>query len=227
MTSESLQAFFLYKTWSGETSARGTFLTREAGLITCVCKGVRKPEKQALLQPFMPLWLMVKKYKGYCFVQTMENAALPFDLQGSALFSGLYVNELLYHVKPDASESMFDAYLATIRSLVLADNQSQIEIILRRFEWNLLQVSGYAFSLTETSNGLPIEADKHYALMPGKGFYPVAEGIMGATILAISQNKMETSSVLKAAKYLMRNALDHLLGGVVIHSRKLYNPIRP
>lgn len=227
MTSESLQAFFLYKTWSGETSARVTFLTREAGLITCVCKGVRKPEKQALLQPFMPLWLMIKKYPAYYFVQAMENAALPYGLQGSALFSGLYVNELLYHLKPDASEPMFDAYLATIRSLALADNQSQIEIILRRFEWNLLQVSGYAFSLTETFNDLPIEEDKHYALMPGKGLYPAAQGITGAVILAISQDKMDTPPVLKAAKYLMRNALEHLLGGVVIHSRKLYNPVRP
>lgn len=221
---ETLQAFVLYKTWSGETSARVTFLTRESGVIISTCKGGKKPEIQALLQPFLPLWLLVKKYPSSWFVNSLENAAPPFNLQGSALFSGLYMNELLYHVhKPDSGMNLFDDYLTTVQYLAQAKTGHEIEMHLRRFEWALLRASGYAFSLEEdVQTNLPILPDKQYLFLPEKGLYPASQGISGEHILALSRDELDKPEVLKTAKYLMRQAIDHLLGGIAIHARKLY-----
>lgn len=225
MTTDMNQAWVLHKIWTGETSARVTFLTAEQGLVTGLYKGGRKPEKQALLQPFIPLWLVLKN----TWVQNLESAASGIPLEGAALFSGLYINELLYRLlKTDAQPQLFDAYLATLRGLAITQTREEIEVLLRRFEWTLLKITGYAFSLTEEAQtGTPIFPDKHYIFRPGSGFYPISQGLSGAHILAISQDRLENHETLRIAKYIMRQAIDHLLGGVAIHTRKLYNPASP
>ena len=73
MTTKSLQGWVVHKTWSGDTSARVKFFTRELGLIECLCKGGRNPKKHALLQAFYPLWLAVdERYERY-FARSIES----------------------------------------------------------------------------------------------------------------------------------------------------------
>ena len=221
---KSVQAWVIHKQWSGDTSARVLFFTRELGLVNCLCKGGRTPKKQSLLQSFTPLWVDIDVRYEHYYTRSIESIAPTFHLTGTALFSSLYINELLYHaLKPlDADSSLFDAYLTTLTGLAATQERFIIEALLRRFEWTLLQVCGYTFSLTHVaSTGDLILADQFYQFLPGEGFIAQQQGISGNDILALAQNNLNDLASLKAAKTIMRQAIDHLLGGRIIKARAL------
>ncbi|MBA2651990.1 MAG: DNA repair protein RecO [Tatlockia sp.] len=225
MITEALEAWVLHKTPSGDSSMRVTFFTREKGILTCLCKGGRTPKKQAILQPFSPLWLALDLRKDWHFVRHIEALPSVSQLQGSSLFAGLYVNELLYYaLKPmDSQPELFAAYVHTMQGLSAINDPLAIEIVLRRFESVLLQACGYSLSFTSTTNPeAPIQADFCYQFIAGEGFRIAADGIVGADILALSEGRFEQLSVLKSAKYIMRQAINHLLGGKELKSRALF-----
>jgi DNA repair protein RecO (recombination protein O) len=225
MTHRSLQAWVLHKYWSGDTSARVIFFSRELGLIQCLCKGGRTPKKQSLLQAFTPLWLNVNERYDQYFAGSIESIAPMLYLEGHALFSGLYVNELLYRILspsyPDTD--LFDTYLSTLNGLAGAPNRLILESILRRFEWMVLKVCGHAFSLTQDArSGEDIVPHAVYQFNPGEGLVITNTGIPGEHILALAENNLDHAEYLKSAKIIMRKALEHVLGGREIKARALY-----
>lgn len=225
MTTKTLQAWVIHKQWSGDTSARVQFFTRESGLLSCLCKGGRTPKKQALLQAFTPLWLTLEERHGYYYARSIESMTPILPLKSHALFSALYINELLYHSVPTDSPEMelFDGYLTTLNGLVLAEEKAAIEALLRRFEWALLKTTGSCFSWTyEAETGLLIEPDTQYQFVAGAGFFVTRQGIRGADLLALAQDDLSDPAVLRVAKLIMRQAIDHLLGGKTIKARSLY-----
>jgi DNA repair protein RecO (recombination protein O) len=88
-------------------------------------------------------------------------------LNGDALFSGLYLNELLMRLLPaeDPHPAVFDHYAATL--LALAEGRP-LEPLLRSFEWRLLDDLGYGFSLTRHPRR-PYRADGLYRLQVDAG----------------------------------------------------------
>ena len=224
MTS-SFQAWVLHKEWSGDTSAKVSFFTRESGLIQCLCKGGRTPKKQSLLQAFTPLWLnMEQRYSRY-YARSFESISPALALEGDALFSALYINELIYHaLSPEVpDEELFDAYLATLNGLAETQDLLVIEALLRRFEWVLVHACGYSFSFThEARTNNLISAELHYQFIAGEGFIAMSKGIPGLALLALADNNLNDVIALKAAKIIMRQAIDHLLGGREIKARALY-----
>ncbi|HAU1882038.1 TPA: DNA repair protein RecO, partial [Legionella pneumophila] len=48
--------------------------------------------------------------------------------------------------------------------------------------------------------------------------------IPGEHLLAIAADNLSESAYLKSAKFIMRQAIDHLLGGREIKARSLYGP---
>lgn len=226
MTAKSLEAWVIHKQWSGDTSARVTFFTRESGLLNCLCKGGRTPKKQSLLQPFTSLWLSVDERHGYYYTRTIESTAPMLHLEGNSLFSGLYLNELLYHaLRPmDADSDLFDAYLLTLNSLTLTQERLKIEAFLRRFEWALLNACGHSFSLTEDArNGEDVIANAYYQFVAGEGVVLSNKGIPGEHLLALAEDNLDEPLYLKSAKIIMRQAIDHLIGGKEIKARSLYS----
>ncbi len=225
MTSRSVQAWVIHKQWSGDTSARVSFFTRELGLIQCLCKGGRTPKKQSLLQAFTPLWVSVDERHERYYAQTIESIAPMFHLEGVSLFSGLYVNELLYYALSPASadEELFNAYLTTLNGLALNLDRLTVEPLLRRFEWALLKNCGYSFSFTqEARTGDWIAPDHYYHFVAGEGFIVANKGIPGEHLLALSEDDLSDESFLKSAKLIMRQAIEHLLGGREIQARSLF-----
>lgn len=225
MTTKSLQALVLHKQWSGDTSAKVIFFTRELGLVHCLCKGGRTPKKQSLLQAFTPLWLGVDERHDRYYARSVESLSPMLPLEGNALFSALYINELLYYVLkpvyPDAE--LFDAYLHTLNGLTSSQDRLVIEALLRRFEWTLLQTCGYMFSLTEEARTeQAIVANAYYQFIAGEGFILSHQGIAGEHILALAENKLDHPVYLKSAKIIMRQAIDHLLNGRDIKARALF-----
>lgn len=220
----------MHKQFSGDTSYRAYFFTREQGLIPCLCKGGRSTKKQSLLQVFTPLWVRIEERYGRFYASSIENTEPAPMLGGEALISGLYLNELLYQtLKPASPEAdLFDAYWVTLQALSQVQDRAGIESLLRRFEWTLLQASGYGFSLVnEAEDKAPIQAHAYYRFVAGEGFIRQEIGLPGADILALAEDNLDEDRCRKTAKLIMRMAIDHLLGGKEIKTRSLYSLRRP
>lgn len=225
MNQTNIPVWLIHKTWAANNAARVLFFTREQGLFWAKCHGGWGPKKQALLQAFTPLWVECTQRQGWYTVSHLEIAGPAFDFIDNKLLSGLYVNELLYHLlhSQDPHPDVYDAYLTTLQQLSLTTNQPDLERVLRRFEWTLLSVIGYAMSLTyDAQRNSPILENHYYNFRPGLGFLQAPTGFLGAEILALGRDDLSDPKVLKTAKLVMRQALQHALGGKKIMSRELF-----
>lgn len=227
MTTETVEAWVLHKRPTGDASARVTFFSREKGILNCLCKGGRTPKKQALLQPFTSLWLTINTRKDCHYTNHIESISAPSILKGDALFAGLYMNELLYYaLSPmDPHPELYDVYLQTLHGLTTINDRLIMEALLRRFEWSLLVACGHSLSLTEEAHSTAfIDSNKRYRFIVSEGFVADDKGMLsGRDILALSQGQLDDVNALKTAKLIMRQAIDHLLGGRELKSRSLYS----
>lgn len=217
--------WLIHKTWAGASRARVLFFTRDQGLIWATCQGGWGPKKQAMLQAFVPLWTELTQRQTWYYVRNLEIAGSAFEFTSIYLFSGLYINELLYHALrvQDPHPDLYDAYVTTLQNVSLSTTQMDLEPILRRFEWKVLTSTGYAMSLThDASTHHPIVATHHYRFQAGMGFLQAQEGILGADILALANDDLQAPHILKTAKFIMRQALAHALGGKTIKSREFF-----
>ncbi|MFT4060358.1 MAG: DNA repair protein RecO C-terminal domain-containing protein [Legionella sp.] len=223
---KTIEAWVLHKQWSGDTSARVSFFTRELGVVQCLYKGGRTPKKQALLQAFTPLWLTVEERYERFFAKKIESISPTLSLAGNSLFSALYINEVLYHaLRPQYVDvALFEAYSFTLNHLALSKDRKELEALLRRFEWTLLKACGYSFSwFQEARTYEPIICYLSYQFIAGEGFVRASQGISGVHILALADDNLEVMEYLKSAKLIMRKAIDHLLNGRKIKARSLYS----
>ncbi|KTC99668.1 DNA repair protein RecO [Legionella geestiana] len=220
-------AWVLHLEWRGETSAEVHFFTREWGVLVARVRNARK--HRALLQPFIPLWLHTTVSRERRFVNALEACAPPIQLSGEALFSGLYLNELisLCFRANEAQEGLFSHFARALEELANVENRAGLEVLLREFEWTLLLACGYAPSLDrEAESGLPVRADGFYGLRPGVGLVACDTGISGAHIQAMREGNLSDIHVRRSAKRLMQEALKHALGGRPIRTRELFAGLR-
>jgi len=228
MTSESFTAWLIHKQASGDTSSRLTLFTQEKGIVRCLFRGGRTLKKQAALQLFAPLWVeMNNRSYGY-FINKIECSSSSPILSSTNLFTALYVNELIYHtVKPlDALPDLYEAYQYTMQALSVVKERLAIEAVLRQFEWQLLASCGVLCSFEqEAHNSRLIEPGLFYQYRPAQGFVRSPQGLPGGDILSMAHRKLDTPAVLKTAKIIMRQAIDHLLAGKVLKSRSLFKKI--
>ncbi|MGQ3888984.1 DNA repair protein RecO [Legionella sp. CNM-1927-20] len=227
MTNHSLSAWLLHKQPLGDTSLKTTFYSREQGIISCIYKGGRLPNKQTLLQPFIPLWLSVNQQprSQWRYIQQLENTSSPLILKGIALFAGLYINELIYYLldNTESQPAFYDNYEYTLQALANVHERLEIEAILRRFEYRLLEICGYAFSYEHEAYSFElIDVKKRYTFVAGHGFIPAKEGLLGSDIIALGSGQLNSAHYLKVAKYIMRHAINHALDGRKLISRSLF-----
>jgi DNA repair protein RecO (recombination protein O) len=225
MTTNGLSAWLLHQRPAKNSTTEVFFFTRERGLVRAYCQGGRSPKKRAILQPFTPLWLTINERSYGTYVKQVEIAETSELLQGEILLAGMYINEVLYRaLKPDVSEPMlYETYASTILGLVGCSSRMQLEISLRKFERNLIYLSGYQISYTEEANtARAVLEDKYYTFVPSEGFVLASQGFLGAHILSIAADVWTDADVLKTAKHIMRRAINHLVDGAVIETRALY-----
>lgn len=223
--SNPLPIWLIHKTWAANNAARVLFFNREQGLVWAKCHGGWGPKKQALLQAFTPLWAEWTQRQGWYTVSHVEIAGPAFDFLDHKLLSALYVNELLYHLlRPqDPHPALYDAYLATLQQLSLTTTRWDVERVLRRFEWALLSAIGYAMALDfDMRHHAAIVPQHYYHFQPGLGFVQAATGFLGADLLALARDDLSELTVLRTAKRVMRQALQHALGGKKLMSRELF-----
>ena len=128
--------------WS-ETSVIAHVFSREYGLVVGVAKGAKRPYSvmRPILSHFHPLLL---SWSGQGEVKTLTRAENNgfFPIQGRALMPAWYMNELLlkFMAPEDPHPELFDIYTDCLKQLANGHNEN---IVLRRFEWQLLEEAGY------------------------------------------------------------------------------------
>ncbi len=230
MSQDSLTTlgWVLHKRPVGDSSAYVVFLTQQKGLVKARVQGGRMPKKQSILQPFTPLWLTFDEKKYGHYVRQVEMMAASLVLPKQNIFAALYINELVYYLlrQHEQDDGLYQAYEATLQALTVHESKASIEGVLRRFEWKLLDISGFQVSYVQEVDGVSwIKAQCYYHFIPGSGFTLAQQGFLGEHILAISEGQLYADDVLKTAKQIMRQAIDYALNGAVIRSRALYRII--
>ena len=209
-----------------ETSLLVDVLTRHHGRLSLVARGARRPKSdlRGCLLAFQPLSLF---WFGRGEVKTLHAAewlgGLP-QLSGQALLCGFYVNELLQHLlhRDDPHETLFDQYAAVVAALA---HGAEPAPILRHFELGLLAELGYGLHLTRDVQGQAIDAGRWYLYAPEHGPRAVvaetAGAVLGQTLLDCAAGQFDQPQTRQQARRLLRQILDHHLGGAPLASRSL------
>ncbi|PKM22081.1 MAG: DNA repair protein RecO, partial [Gammaproteobacteria bacterium HGW-Gammaproteobacteria-14] len=138
------------------------------------------------------------------------------------LFCGFYLNELLVRLlhREESLPSLFDAYEASLD--LLSQTEQQADVVLRHFEFRLLDVLGYGVSLDCDSRGVALQSDHCYRLVPEEGLVEDARGNFPGRYLNDIATGCWHDKSRRAARDLMREALAPHLGGRPLESRKLF-----
>ena len=232
MRVELQPAYVIHSRPYRDTSLIVDFITPDYGQVSAVVKGVRGSSKTAklkrgLLRPFMPLlitWAGKSELKNLFDIESTPGLLV---FEGMHLFSALYVNELVSRLVKSQEDSadIFLLYQSVLADLYQAPS---IELVLRRFELQLLVLLGYGLSLdVDIESGEPVAAQQYYRLIPGQGLLqqslpsPSMDVFVGKELLAISRGEFTTDN-LASAKRLCRMALAYYLGGKPLKSRELF-----
>ncbi|MDG1751201.1 MAG: DNA repair protein RecO, partial [Thalassotalea sp.] len=107
--------------------------------------------------------------------------------------------------------------------LVELSEKNEIEPILRRFENSLLEELGLTidFSIVNEQN------EQQFYYIPEQGFIPVIDSLSQSRyskehLIAIDNQDFSQVEVRKTHKALMRQIINHLLGGKPLNSRQLF-----
>lgn len=217
-------AFLLHHSDYSDSSRICRFLTREHGRISLFARGARRSGSamRGVLRPFTPLLVSWSGGTDGGSLTAAEATDVLATMPPQRLLSGFYLNELVLKLLPEAesSEAIFGAYLLAVSSLAVAPQE---EVVLRRFEFALLGELGYAPDFSG------LEAEGVYDYRPGLGFRRMTApgaGLSGADLMAIAEDRLDVPSVLRAAKRIAREALEHCLDGRGLRSREVLLELR-
>ncbi|MDO4641579.1 MAG: DNA repair protein RecO [Neisseria sp.] len=211
-----------------ESSLRLEVFSRNYGRVVLLARSARKrqSELRGVLVPFLPIsasWYGSGELKTLHRAEWLGGWALP---QGRALFSGLYVNELILRLtaREDPHPKLYDALAGLMRSI--SDTPDDIAA-LRRFEWILLKELGFAPDLRQDEQGRMIDSTQIYWLGAEQGAV-LLDGndrlsernnlgvvISGNVLIQLDNGKFDNGEDLQQALKLTRMLIDfHLPNGI-------------
>lgn len=201
------------------------------GRLAVLAKGAKRQRRGSagaeVLQPFRPLWL---SWSGRGEVKTLirgEPAGAAFDLSGSPLFCGFYLNELLVRLlgRGDPHEDLFAFYLAALTSLAQGEDPGSV---LRQLELRLLHEIGYSVVLDrEAESGRPVDPLKRYLVEPESApreapVHETQRTVSGETLLRLAGGDPLHGLIAREARALTSRLLAPHLGGRPLKSRELF-----
>ncbi len=223
-------AFVLHQRPYRETSLIIEAFGRDTGRLGLIAKGARRPRSalRGMLQSFHPLLLSWSGSGELGLLTGAEPDRHVQSLAGEALFSGLYMNELLMRLmhRHDPHPELFRYYGSAIDAL----SQGQhTEAVLRIFEKQMLESIGYGLVLDrDIDSGDPIHGDHAYRYQTERGPTSLEAGdgegvrVAGETLLSLARESLEDERVLVEAKRLMRVVLRCYLGDKPLATRSLF-----
>lgn len=225
MKVENQPAFVLRTRDYLETSLLVDIYSRDYGRLRLVAKGAKsgRSAKALKLQPFAELSL---NWQGKSDLKTLSNvdAGSIALSKPDRLVAGMYLNELLFYLvtEMDPHPHLYSLYSQT---LSLLQDSPNLELVLRHFEFGLLEELGYAIDFSQDTQGQPLSAEHRYLYYPDMGFVKENDpqnGLSGLAILDLAGKGLSTERALKAAKRICRAHIDLLLDGRELQSRKWY-----
>ena len=178
-------AYILHQYDWSESSLILEVFTRHRGRVALAAKGVKRHTSN-----FRPVLLALQPLKlsytlgaeGNAEIHTLKGAewagghVMP---QGEALWSGMYLNELLLRLlaRDDPYAALFDIYAGVVRVLAgqHGNTNDAIEPVLRAFELVLLRELGHLPDLTQESATLsPLDMGQRYTLVADGGLRQAA-----------------------------------------------------
>ncbi|MFQ5546914.1 MAG: DNA repair protein RecO [Woeseia sp.] len=219
-------AFLLHHRPFRDTSKILDVLSPSHGRLALVARGSRsaKSRLRGILRPFLPLKLSWVIRSDLGTLTGAEMNGPPISLQGDALLSGYYANELLLRLlhRHDPQPEVFNAYARTIENLAAS---TDVAMPLRHFEMELLRLLGYALNLDR------VNAEGMYEYRVDQGPVPIAdrEGPMvfsGRELNAVRNEDFDQPEILSCAGRLLREVITFHLGGKELKSRKVLLELR-
>ena len=221
--------FLLHQRSYGETSIIADVFTQKSGKISFIAKGAKKPKSKffGYLVPFQKLKIT---FSGRSELKTLtsidRDLASNSNTFSKVSYSLLYINELLMKLLPkDAKhEELFVLYDEFLKKIKKNNN---LEISLRHFELDLLDMLGYGFDYdSEIDSNEPIEAELSYVFVSERGFRKSnSSSFKGKDILSIKKRKLEDVP-LKYLKEITTKAIGICLEGKDLASRKIFKSIK-
>ena len=221
--------FLLHQRSFGETSIIADVFTQKSGKISFIAKGAKKPKSKffGYLVPFQKLKIT---YSGRSELKTLtsidRDLASNSNTFSKVSYSLLYINELLMKLLPkDAKhEELFVLYDEFLKKI---NRNNNLEISLRHFELDLLDMLGYGFDYdSEIDSNEPIEAELSYVFVSERGFRKSnSSSFKGKDILSIKKRKLEDVP-LKYLKEITTKAIGICLEGKDLTSRKIFKSIK-
>ena len=221
--------FLLHQRSYGETSIIADVFTQKSGRISFIAKGAKKPKSKffGYLVPFQKLKIT---YSGRSELKTLtsidRDLASNSNTFSKVSYSLLYINELLMKLLPkDAKhEELFVLYDEFLKKI---NKNNNLEISLRHFELDLLDMLGYGFDYdSEIDSNDPIEAELSYVFVSERGFRKSNNSsLKGQDIMSIKKRKLEDVP-LKYLKEITTKAIGICLEGKDLASRKIFKSIK-
>lgn len=220
-------AAFVLQSWNWkETSLLVEFFTLHHGKVVAVARGAKRPGShfRGLLTPFSPLKI---GFSGQNEVKNLLRAQWLggfFPIEGDALFSAFYVNELLVRLlaREDDMSELFASYVRVLEKL--ADAESNHEVALRTFELELMESLGY---------GLPVTGEPWY--WDGEELKPWNEDLIETNrhlvipsemIRKLHDRDFRSKETLIFAKQLMRRMITHYAGDKPLNTRRIFEELK-
>lgn len=220
-------AAFVLQSWNWkETSLLVEFFTLNHGKVLAVARGAKRPGShfRGLLTPFSPLKIA---FSGQNEVKNLLKAQWLggyFPIEGDALFSAFYVNELLVRLlaREDEMHDLFTSYVQVLEKL--ADPENNHEVALRTFELELMEFLGY---------GLPLTGEPWY--WNGEELKPwTPDTIESDRYLIVSSEMIQklhnrdfrSKETLAFAKLLMRRMIAHYVGDKPLNTRRIVEELK-
>ena len=242
MTRHTSQSAFVLHHWAwSETSLILDLLTRDAGRVTAVAKGAKRPysQQRSVLLPFQRILVSFGRQKSDDASEVFTLRAAEFaggapTLPAARLFSGFYLNELLMKLvaKQDAHPQLFDDYADTLSAMAQADDDG-CEAALRAFELRLLRETGVLPELDRhTATQQPLNPAAGYGLRPESGLVestvdessiPAVDCLaLHAALLANDMTSLRAAcaAALPALKRQLRPLLHYHLGSAHLRTRQ-------
>lgn len=224
---EFSSAYLIHSRPYRDSSLLADFFSLEFGMLRAIVKGARGGGRGGrLCQPFGELQVVFAGKGQLKTAHSIEARGLSLRLTGRALFSAMYLNELLLraiHVE-DPHPEIYQAYAQSLCDLA---QDRQAEAVLRGFELVLLQDLGYGLDFSSDIVGDALLADGDYQFVPEQGFIKSEldgeDFVYSGEVLAkIAEGDYCSDQVRAAAKALFRNALLPLVGHQPMASRSLF-----
>ena len=227
--SNSDECFLLHQRSYGETSIIVEAFTKNHRKMSLIAKGAKKPKSKffGYLTPFHKLSIT---YSGRSELKTLTSIDRDLSSQANTMtktsYSLLYINELLIKLLPkDATQQdlflLYEKFLADVRA------KKDLELTLRHFELDLLDMLGYGFDYDiDIDRNEPIDLNLNYSFVSEKGFRRSNNSDFSGKDIFNIKNRNLDAVPKKYLKEITTKAINYCMDGKDLASREIFKSIK-